>query len=647
MIGDLLFLISLAILAQSLGACCWRAFARTWPTGWQWPGLALPLGLGLMGLALGLAASFGVYFAGLCALIILVVMSAFVCTFEHWKYRWTYLNVFKATMIQSQPGLTWSLLILVAWLGLHAPVTDGDALCYHLEVAKRIAQNGSVTFDPDLHETAYPLLVESLQAAALLLRGPVATRAMSFLFGLSLSASAILLAVPMAGHRNAIWAGVILLTVPIVNCGMIAPLNDVPLAAFCASSLVVLGQNRLQRGQQVVICGLFCGLACGVKFPGIVWSAVMGLVLCQPFWKIQFKHSMKIHKLLAWPSLFVAILIASGSFWYVRAAVLTGNPVHPYFKQTFGGHGLDEVLEDARKTPLEHVWNIATAPVRLSLNPSGFDSFSHQIGPIFLATIPLGFLSRMPRYWYHLLAIGWIEMAICLTQRQSPRFYIATLAPWSAAAAVVGAKWCDSGRVMTALKTRSVIIAISGCLILLNLGFNMARVRHSAMILTGFVSPSEFLIQQEPTAKLAKWVDVNLPPGARLVGQDHRGFYWPRSFTMEKAHRRRTGLLRNTNEPEIVISRLLEAGFTHVVMAEPEPMDAVEFDPDLSIALQSWLASHTPLLDETIQEPDGYQRRYRIYQLKPSRAMFQENQLAGEREQTDAMVVPAGTRQKP
>src|SRR5262249_38431755 len=40
-----------------------------------------------------------------------------------------------------------------------APVTDGDALCYHLQVPKWFLERGSVGFDPDLHETVYPLLV--------------------------------------------------------------------------------------------------------------------------------------------------------------------------------------------------------------------------------------------------------------------------------------------------------------------------------------------------------------------------------------------------------------------------------------------------------------------------------------------------------
>ena len=107
-----------------------------------------------------------------------------------------------------------------------------------------------------------------------------------------------------------------------------------------------------------------------------------------------------------------------------------------------------------------------------------------------------------------------------------------------------------------------------------------------------------------------------MPENARLIGQDHRGFYWPRPFTMEKAHRRRTGILHKKLAEAQVVGHLAKQGFTHLVMAEPDPIDAVEFDPDLSNYLENWLSSHKPILDRVLHEPDGYNRRYRIYVLE-------------------------------
>lgn len=652
MIGDFLFLILLVFIAGSIGGVVWAKSTGKYPVQWQWPSLALPLGLGLMGLLLGFSASAGVFSFGLGLILFFGLLAFIICLTELPRNKRFQPGDFH--LISRESISIWLLVLMIAsvWPGIQVPVTDGDALCYHLEVAKRIAQSNTVSFDPDLHETAYPLLVESIQAAALKLRGPVATRAISFLFGISLAASGISLAIPLAGKRNAIWAGVILLSLPIVNCGMIAPLNDVPLAALCAAALVALDTKEISFQKRCVLSGLFCGLACGVKFPGIVWSGVMGLLIVLEGWQ-NSKPSIKsisIHNAISIvkpASFFLVVLVASGIFWYARSAVLTGNPVHPYFRNTFGGHGLDEVLEDARKTPFQHIWNIATAPVGMSLFPSHFDSFSHQVGPVFLAIVPLGFLRKKPPQWYLLLALGWLEMAICLTQRQSPRFYIAAFVPWSAAAATVLGEWLSIENGSLQKRNRSTVLTVClGILIITSL-FNLARVRHGAAILAGLESPSKYLVDTEPTARLAGWTDQNLPAEARLVGQDHRGFYWPRPFTMEKAHRRLTNLLKIAPTPELTIKHFQEAGFTHLVMAEPDPIDAVEFDTDLSIHLASWTALQKPLLDQTIHEIDGYNRRYRIYALYTDSTILKNENIANQKIKTDPMLQPASNENRP
>ena len=71
------------------------------------------------------------------------------------------------------------------------------------------------------------------------------------------------------------------------------------------------------------------------------------------------------------------------------------------------------------------------------------------------------------------------------------------------------------------------------------------RSRHALAVVLGRESAAEFLARREPTFTVGQWAARNLPAAARLIGQDHRGFYIPRDYTMELAHRRRTGLGRH------------------------------------------------------------------------------------------------------
>ncbi len=132
-------------------------------------------------------------------------------------------------------GLAFDVLLGLTLLGTLlttlAPVTDGDALCYHLQVPKVFLAQRSAVFEPDLHETIYPLVTESLYAVGLGLRGPVACRLIQWLLGLAFAANVAAIARPILGDR-ARWAGTIALLVPAVSNGMGAPLNDVALAAF-------------------------------------------------------------------------------------------------------------------------------------------------------------------------------------------------------------------------------------------------------------------------------------------------------------------------------------------------------------------------------------------------------------------------------
>jgi hypothetical protein len=207
-------------------------------------------------------------------------------------------------------------------------------------------------------------------------------------------------------------------------------------------------------------------------------------------------------------------------------------------------------------------------------------------------------------------------MAICLTQRQSPRFYLAAFAPITAVSIAIMDQIDD----LLPMRKRRLKINSSMSLFMILLcmmvSFNMARVRTSVLILSGRIQQGQWLREHEPTAWLTRWADANLPADARLIGQDHRAFYWPRRYTMEKAHRRRLGINEMNINSESMIRHFRNNGFTHLVMAEPIPQEAVEFDPSLSIILMDWLKHSQPLLDVTLSENDGYKRHYRIYSLE-------------------------------
>ncbi|MDX2036642.1 MAG: 4-amino-4-deoxy-L-arabinose transferase [Isosphaeraceae bacterium] len=494
--------------------------------------------------------------------------------------------------------------LLGSFLTALLPVTDGDALCYHLQVPKLFLASGSLSFDPDLHETVYPLVVEMLYAHALAWRGPVACRLVEWLLGVVFAAGAASLARPWLGGRA--WrASTIAVLVPAVSNGMGAPLNDVALAAYCTSALAAaLRWEGEPSPRRATLAGMLMGLAIGVKFPALVFVGLLGLV------GLRRSLEPKRFRDLATAGL-VAFVV--GGAWYVRSYVHTGNPVHPFFRSFFGGAGLDEVL-DPIKRPLDPTpLNLLGALWPMTLDPARFDSFSHQFGPIFLATLPLLLVFRAPKGLWALTGFGYAFLTICLTQRQSMRFVLAALGPFSVAAAWVVSSWWDR-------RDRSTVIAKAIVVVLLSFqaALALARPRAGLDLFLGRESSSSFLSRREPTYRVGLWVDENLPEDARLIGQDHRGFYFPRPYTMELAHRRRTGLGAAGESAEAIVAALRDRGFTHLILCPPVPETAVEFDPTLSRRLETWTREHPPVFRADLSDADGVVRRYAIHELSAS-----------------------------
>jgi hypothetical protein len=590
--------------------------------------LAVPLGLGLLAMVtLGLG-EVGMLTPKVMAAVSLIGLG--VGGRELARYRvWAADRLLRTDGAWYAPGegsvLGWVLpmtliaTLLGTLLTALAPVTDGDALCYHLQVPKVFLAQRGVGFDPDLHETVYPLLTELLYAVALAARGPVACRLVQWLLGLVFAANVVALARPSMPGRAG-WAGTIALLVPAVSNGMSAPLNDVALAAFGTSALFAWTRSRDRPSMaSAALAGVFAGLAMGVKYPALVLTGLLGI--SGFFWG----GGSGVRRTFRGIAVFGLAALLVGGCWYLRAFIHTGNPVYPFFRHVFGGSGLDEVLDPIKRPMAVTPWNLLTALGPLTLEPDRFDSFSHQFGPVFLLFLPALLVERAPRRVLGLAALGEIFLMLCLTQRQSMRFVLIAVGPMAVGVAWLASTWHDRRTVPARLLLAMLILAA-----LFESALAVARARHGLAVVCGLESPDHYLARREPTYQVGRWVADHLPREARIVGQDHRGYYVPRPYTMELAYRRRTGLGRSGESAETIVARLRAAGFTHLLLCPPIPETAVEFDPTLSRLLASWLAGRKPLFRADLADADGVIRRYAIHSLAREKPRSERDPLVGQ-----------------
>ena len=227
-----------------------------------------------------------------------------------------------------------------------APVTDGDALCYHLQVPKVFLIRQAVYFDPDLHETVYPLVTELLYAIALEFRGPVACRCLHWVLGLVFAANVAALARPSLGRR-AWWAATLAVLVPAISNGMAAPLNDVSLAAFGAAAIFawIRAIDRKSLASTIAGGGFFraChgGEVPGPRARGSPRSGHSSPTHARSHPAIVARgwHARSAWRRLSWPRR--SSWVAAGIFVPTFRPAIRSSPSS---RATFGGAGLAEVL---------------------------------------------------------------------------------------------------------------------------------------------------------------------------------------------------------------------------------------------------------------------------------------------------------------
>lgn len=603
MLLDLGFVAILTFAAAGLGRFVLGRAGLTIAAWTDRAALEVTIGLGLLGLGVFLLGLSNWLTPGSIALLILPGLAM-----GGWSGRGEAMT---AARVPSAPRtLDDRILLLLTAAALVgtlltalAPVTDGDALAYHLQLPKAFLAGHAVRFRPYQHESAYPLLTELLYAIGLAWRGPVACRLIQWTLGVCLAGNVAALARPALGDR-AWWAGTVVLLVPAISNGMTASLNDVALAAFAAAALVAwLGWFDVPDPRRAALAGLAAGLTLGVKYPGLVWVGLLTLTMAAAI--VAGRRGRFGHL-----GVFLLATVAVGGGWYLRAYLLTGNPVYPFFREVFGGAGFEEVLGSGRRPLGTNPVRLLTALVPMTLDPVRFESRWHQFGPVFLLFLPLLVVVRPPRRVWFLVGFGYAFLTLCLTMRQSPRFVLGALGPLS-----VGVAWVAGEAARRPGRPGRAIVGVLLLILAGESAWAVYRSRHGLSVIAGVESADAYLNRREPTYRVAAWVGAHLPADARLIGQDQRGFYFDRPYTIERRHRLRTGVAAHGEPPEEIVARYRDEGFTHLLMCPPVPEDAAHFDPALSRALAPWLSTRTPLYEEAITDPDGVVRRYAIYDL--------------------------------
>lgn len=318
-------------------------------------------------------------------------------------------------------ALGWTALVWIRlWLlaARRAPY-DWDGLYYHLPAIHEWAVAGRVawlTSPPDVPFVNYPLGVEATTFLLHRLHGAESLLNAGNLWYWPL---AVLAVVVIAGRlgASAAWAwlaGALVSSSPVLVAQSLTCYTDPAFAATVLASLaatmLVLFPAGGSRAGPWVLWGAALGLMAGAKGSGVPFALIDAvLVVAVLAWRERGAVARR------WPQLLLAAgaALATGGYWYLRNALLTGNPVHPI--QVAIGHkvvfpGYDHVQFSEANLP---AWLAAyPAWLRMPVSWLQLDAPIHGYAP----TGGLGYL------WLVACVPAIAVMAVLVARRRRDRF---------------------------------------------------------------------------------------------------------------------------------------------------------------------------------------------------------------------------------
>ncbi len=438
-----------------------------------------------------------------------------------------------------------------------APPTAGDALCYHLNLARRFLEQGRLYYSPWDDNITYPLMVQLWYAWALALGPPGTAALVHWSCGLLLAGATWHLGQLVLGQRWAPRAAALVLLVPGVGNQMGVPLNDLPLALYATLALSgwLQGERAGPRSRGwALAAGLAAGGALAVKYAAALPLLGLGAVAGVGF--VAAKGRLPTLRRATAVALMAATV---GGYWYVRAAWYRGNPVYPLLVRQLGGSPPPPHQRD--KTPLPPTLAAAAAaPWLVTFRPERFGGRGHRPGVLLLALLPGAGLVRLRSGEKRLLVYLGVFLLAWFAVRQNLRFLLPAI---PAGVVLATGTLARLGNLSQAARLASAVVLLLAAADAL--GGAARRASRTWPVVCGVQDRQRYLAQRVPWLPACRMLEESFVP-VRVLTTDVRMFPLPGEVVRESVYARVSKYHRLAGHRER-IDRLRQDGFTHLLVA--------------------------------------------------------------------------------
>lgn len=427
---------------------------------------------------------------------------------------------------------------------------EWDSLSYHLAAPQAFIDAGRIIELPTDHHSYFPFLSQMLFTIGLLYSGFAGAKLLHLAAGIITAFGCYAIGRAWGSPRVGLLTTVVFCLTPFVIWEAGIAYIELTQAMYVTLAFHALLRYRSSRqANDLIPFAILCGLALAVK----TLSAIPVLA----FLVILLVTRPSVRHLIA----AIALIVVFGGPFYLRTALLTGNPVYPFAYSLFGGknwdskraaiyageqvsYGMDghyfSVGEDlksaraARTTPsiADRVRNFLLMPFALVSLPRLYNNYTDPspfacLGFLGVTMIPLtAFRTRIPWETGIALAVILFWLLIWAATMQYARYLI----PMTPLIAFAGASSADDlikarPWVQTAL---SIAIVLQGAVIL---SYTLPRALNLMPVVVSRRASEAYVRQQVNVYPSEEWLNAHARPDDRVVlFEETRGYYLRRRY---------------------------------------------------------------------------------------------------------------------
>lgn len=573
---DLLLLAVAGLAFQGIGILVLRAAGvRCASRGERWF-FSCAAGAGVTGYAVFFISALRLLFPYVLWTVLVLLLLA---SLAGWRIAGRTLDPFAVRPSRPTPGMAEIgaalCLVLLMFLSLAlalAPETGKDALIYHLALPRQFLKDHGFRFLPGNMFSNSPLHGEMLYVVALFVRGEVVAKLLHFGALLGVLGGMRYFSDRHVGENGLPLVSLLVFAgIPTVFTVSHTAYIDlfVTLYAF-AAFFAFANWSEEERPGWLGLAGFFTGLALSCKYTALIlpFLGVLGIlwVSRRPGTEARvFRHLL----------VYSSATAAFGAPFYLKNAVLTGNPFYPFLYGFFGGRGWDPGQAALYDAFVEHLGmgrrflDYLLLPWNLSLRAAP-DSprFDGVIGPVFLFTLPLLVgVRRIAPVLKWSLALCLVWFLFWASSAQQARYLVPIFPFLSLAVGTV-----LSGYRASSLRwvSRAAAAVVAGCLVVS--GAHVLREFRTIapfQVIAGTESRTDFLGRLIPSYAMYRFADTELPAGSKVFLIYMKNYTYLcetecysdsmfESYTIQK-------ILSAAASPEEVLRELRRRRFTHMM----------------------------------------------------------------------------------